>query len=321
MRWEDLDRPELATLRSLLDESAVANLATRVTGVVAEPGEAYLTLGAGTRAEADRRLVGMAYEGSERIGAGTAGEEHARQRGRPLAQGGVAVLSWPLLLEENAAGEFDAELGALGEALADAGIARGVVGNADLTDPLAQGEVSDHRELVGALADRAGTVPCGEVSESLLADDPMAPFGVRLDEVAVRVGVERCATPASVVLVEASDLRRAAAFEGRGTPARMAAAWQGAFQRTDALVRQLLAGIDPARDAVVVVAPTTAPDEGLGVLGIRAPEMGPGLLTSGNTRRAGYVLLTDVAPTDRGAGRHPDGRDGDRGAPGGGHQR
>jgi hypothetical protein len=45
------------------------------------------------------------------------------------------------------------------------------------------------------------------------------------------------------------------------------------------------------------VAPSTQPTQGLGVLGIKAPELEPGYLTSGNTRRAGYVLLTDLTPT------------------------
>ena len=47
----------------------------------------------------------------------------------------------------------------------------------------------------------------------------------------------------------------------------------------------------------MVIAPTTSPDPGLGVLGIRAEEHPAGLLTSGNTRQAGYVLLTDLAPS------------------------
>ena len=45
------------------------------------------------------------------------------------------------------------------------------------------------------------------------------------------------------------------------------------------------------------MAPTTQPTQGLGVLGIKATELEPGYLTSGNTRRAGYVLLTDLAPS------------------------
>lgn len=297
LRWDDLDRPEVPTLRALLDDSAVANLATRVTRVVAEPGEAYLTLGAGTRAVAPPLLAGLAYEGDEPIGLGTAAEEYARQQGRALREGGVAVLSWPLLLQRNAAAEFDATLGALGQALADASVHRGVVGNADADDPLETEEPTRRRELVAALADQSGSVPCGAVGPDLLEEDPTAPFGVRLDQDAVVAGVARCSTAGSVVLVEASDLRRATAFQDRTAAPLADAARSEALARTDALVAALLTHLDPERDAVVVVAPTTDPEPGLGVLGIRAEELPAGLLTSGSTRRAGYVLLTDLAPS------------------------
>jgi hypothetical protein len=100
-----------------------------------------------------------------------------------------------------------------------------------------------------------------------------------------------------VVLVEASDLRRAAAFRPRAAPARADAAWALALESTDRLVGALLDRLDPEVDAVVVIAPTTSPERGLGVFGIRAVEHPPGLLTSANTRQSGYVLLTDVAPT------------------------
>lgn len=297
LTWNDLDRPQVPTLRGLLEESAVANLATRVTRVVAEPGEAYLSLGAGTRAVAPPLLAGLAFDGDEPIGVGTAAEEHARQRGRALREGGVTVLSWPLLLQENAAAEFDATLGALGQALADASVDRGVVGNADAHDPLAVEEPTRRRELAAALADLSGSVPCGAVSSDLLEEDPDAPFGVRLDLDAVIAGVARCSTARSVVLVEASDLRRATAVQDHTTAPLAEAARGEALARTDALVGALLADIDPRRDAVVVVAPTTDPDPGLGVLGIRAKELPAGLLTSGSTRRPGYVLLTDLAPS------------------------
>ena len=47
LTWKDMEAPELGNLRALLDQSAIANVATRVTSVVSEPGEAYLTLGTG----------------------------------------------------------------------------------------------------------------------------------------------------------------------------------------------------------------------------------------------------------------------------------
>ncbi len=295
LTWKDVDSPALPTLRALLDDSAVANLATRVTSVVSAPGEAYLTLGTGTRAVAPKELAGLSFRADEGFGVSTAADEHARQQGVPT-NAEVVSLGWTLITEANEGAEFGGSIGGLGQALADAGVGRGVVANADGADPVVPGEPI-HREAALALADAVGTVDCGEVSSALLTSDDTAPFGVRLDQEGVVAAVRRCSTPRSVVLVEASDLRRALAFRPRATTDLGAAARTSALAATDRLLRALLGQLDLDRDAVVVVAPSTLPDPGLGVVGISAPEVPAGYLTSGNTRRTGYLLLTDVAPS------------------------
>lgn len=295
LTWKDVQDEDLPHLEALLEQSAVANVATRVTRVVAEPGEAYLTLGAGTRAVADKEVAGLVFQADEGFGPGSAADEHARQHG-VSAGADVLSLAWALLADENDDAEFGGTIGALGQALADDGVQRGVVANADGADPLVAGEPI-HREAALALADEVGAVPCGQVSTVLLASDDTAPFGVRLDPAAVLEAADRCREGRSVVLVEASDLRRALAFRTRATSALADAARRRALAHTDELVGALLEDVDPERDAVVVLAPSTQPAPGLGVVGIRSPEHPPGLLTSGSTRREGYVVLTDLAPT------------------------
>jgi hypothetical protein len=295
LTWKDIEEPELANLRALLDRSAIANVATRVTSVVSEPGEAYLTLGTGTRAVAPREVAGLSFQADETFGTTTAGEEYARQTGQPT-DAEVVSLGWTLLGAANEGAEFGGTIGALGQALEDSGVERGVVANADGADPLVPGDPI-HREAALALADATGATACGQVGPVLLETDDTAPFGVRLDQDAVVEAFDRCSTPGSVVLVEASDLRRALAFRPRATPELADEARRRALVSTDALAGAILDELDPARDAVVVVAPTTQPTQGLGVLGIKAAELEPGYLTSGNTRRAGYVLLTDLAPS------------------------
>lgn len=295
LTWKDLDSPVLPNLRALLDGSAVGNLATRVTNVVAEPGEAYLTLGTGTRAVAPDEVAGLAFQGDEPFGVGTAADEYARQHGGST-DADVVALGWPLLVAGNDGAEFGGAIGALGEALADAGVDRGVVANADGANPLLPGE-QVHREAALALADGSGATPCGRVSAELLVADAAAPFGVRLSRRAVLNAVDVCSTPGSVVLVEASDLRRAVAFGPTATEELADAARQVALAATDELVAAIVDRLDRERDAIVVVAPSTMPDPGLGVVGIRSAEHPPGLLTSGNTRRPGYLVLTDLTPT------------------------
>lgn len=295
LTWKDVDAARTPTLDSFVEGAAVANLSTRVTRLVAEPGEAYLTLGTGTRAVLPASVAAPSYDRSERFGTGTAGEEHARQHGD--ARGAeVITLSWSSLEQANDAAEFDGVIGGLGQLLAEAGVDRGVIANADGVDPLLPLE-PPHREAAVALADDTGAVPCGEVGPSLLEAAPAWPFGVRLDADAVVRALDRCSSPRSVVLVEASDLRREQAYRDRTSGEQGDALRGAALAASDRLLAAVLERVDLDRDAVVVVAPTTKPDTGLGILAIRAPEHPRGLLTSGNTRRAGYVLLTDVAPS------------------------
>lgn len=295
LRWIDVQRRPEGALRQLLEESAVANLATRVRGGLTTPGDGYTTLGAGTRAVAPRAPAAAVYDVGAPFGAGTVREEHARQQGVDLPEG-VASLGWEPIVRANARTEFDATAGALGQALADQGVDRGVVGNAGVRDVRA-GTAPSAGEVALSLADRTGGVPCGTVGADLVDADDAGPFGVRVDVARTVAEVQRCSTPGSVVVVEASDVRRASSFAQQAAGPQAHAAREHALEVTDELVAELLAGLDPTRDSVVVVAPTTGNVRGLGVIAVRSPRVEPGLLTSGNTRRAGYLLIADVAPT------------------------
>ena len=151
----------------------------------------------------------------------------------------MVSLGWTLLGEANEGAEFGGTIGALGQALEDASVERGVVANADGADPLVPGEPI-HREAALALADATGATACGQVGPVLLETDDAAPFGVRLDQAAVLEAFDRCSTPGSVVLVEASDLRRALAFRPRATPELADEARRRALASTDALAGAIL---------------------------------------------------------------------------------
>lgn len=295
LTWEDVHDNDLPVLRSLLDDSAVANVSLRVARLATPAAEGYATLGAGTRAVANRETAGMAFGPEELFGEGTAAEEAARQLGAPV-DADVMSLSWRQLRSQNRGSEYDAELGTLGDALAEAGVDRGVIGNADGDDLLASDNALN-REVALALADLDGVVPCGDVTRKILADAVAAPFGHQLDHARVVETFRRCSTARSVVLVEASDLRRADAYVRRLSSEREAEVRDAALRRTDELAGLLLAELDPERDAVVVLAPSVASDPRLTVLGIRAEEYPPGLLVSGSTRQDGHVVLADVTPT------------------------
>ena len=80
--------------------------------------------------------------------------------------------------------------------------------------------------------------------------------------------------------------------------ARAARCSSGCWRGVDALVGRLLQRVDPAHDAVLVVAPSQRGGPGrLTVASLRAPGMKPGLAVSSWTRHSGVVSIVDIGPT------------------------
>lgn len=311
--WADVRDGRLPTLAGLVDEAAVADLSTRIGRRGASTTDAYLSIGAGTRAVAPNVDVAVALDPDETYG-GLRTEDILRRRlGR--VPSGVAYLPVGAAIDRNQASRFGAEPGRLGDLLAAAGVRRAVVANADA----AEGFVSDEPPPDGAYARGAATalmgsdgiVPEGTVGRTLLREDPRAPFGRRLDHDAVLAAFDDAWTRPgrAVVLVEASDLSRASGYVARATPEQGTVLRADVLRSSDALLAALLARTDPARDAVLVlspVAPAASPE--LAVALLQAPGVDAGLLRSATTRRDGYVQLADVAPTILGllGEDHPD---------------
>jgi hypothetical protein len=88
------------------------------------------------------------------------------------------------------------------------------------------------------------------------------------------------------------------AYRGFLSGSAKVAELNGLLQRFDALVGELLAEVDPARDAVMIVGPTPLNGTArLTMATLRAPGLDPGLLVSAYTRHSGLVSIVDVAPT------------------------
>ncbi len=293
LTWDGLRSTDTPHLRSFLDRAAVASMSTRTVGPRTDPSGAYLTIGAGNRADSlDPLTAGEAADVGESTPSGSAADVYRRRTGiTPTGQ--VVVLSVAEQQARNQSLLYGAVPGAFGTALVRAGHHVGVVGNADET--LNDGT---HREVALGAMGRTGQVTAGEVSSSLLVADDAAPFGVRTDPAAVRTSVAGSWADADVLLVEMSDLERAEEARAQSTPAQGDAQFRRALRASDRLFGQLMDTVDPARDLVVVVGPT-APlsSEQLTVFGMRGPGIERGWARSPTTRRAGFMTLTDVAPT------------------------
>jgi hypothetical protein len=298
--WDHVSAADLPNLDRFVDEAAIADMATRIGRRNATSTDAYLTMGAGTRAVAPAMDTAVALDPDETYGGVPSAELLERRLGE--VPDGVAYLAIGAAIDANDRSAFGAEVGTLGDALDEAGVDRAVIANADAVE----GFVSEDPPPEGSYARGAstmligsdGVVPGGTVSRALLEDDPAAAFGWRLDHDKVVDAFEQSWHDDSVVLVEASDLSRVAAYGSRADSAQRRALRDRAMTDADRLLGELLERTDPERDAVIVLSPVSpSASPALGVVALRAPGVDTGLLQSATTRRDGYVQLADVAPT------------------------
>jgi hypothetical protein len=300
--WADVRGADLPRLDGFVRSAAIADMSTRIGRRPATLADAYLSLGAGTRAVAPAVDPGVALGPDERFGGAPAADVVARRLG-PVPPG-IAYLGIGPATDANADSAFGAEVGSLGDRLAAARVDRAVVANGDA----GEGNLDPHRPPGSAYGRSAaamlmgadGVVPDGEVGRTLLTADPTAPFGRRLDRARVLRAVDEAwdGGGRSVVLVEASDLSRAAAYRPEAGAGPRRDMRDRALADADALLGDLLTRVDPAHDAVIVLSPVAPPGEPfLGIAAVQAPGVHGGLLQSATTRRAGYVQLADVAPT------------------------
>ena len=302
--WDDITPETTPALDAFVRRAAIAGLSTRVDERTTPLGDGYATIGAGTRTVSVSDATQGGLMADEPFGAATAGDAYTQRTGR-VPDGPIVQTAIVGLLGANASRDYDADVGALADALADARIDRSVIANADGEEPDAARSTVDvtpsparQREAVLGLMDHEGRVSGGRVDRGLLTADPTAPFGVRLDDAVVAAAFADAWTGRTVTLVEGSDLVRLARYRPYVTDAEYARLRSATLRRTDRAFAARLAEVDLDRDVVMVVGPAHDPSGvTLTPLAIRGPGFTPGLLRSATTRRDGFVQIQDIAPT------------------------
>jgi len=291
LTWAEITETATPNLYAVLQDSVIADLSVRSVSRDTSATDGYTTLNAGTRSEGTPE-GSVAYKSPE----GTLGSQFALQTGTLPTQGEVFNLGLVSTLRVNNSLLFGAEVGALGTALKQAGVKRAVIANGDHADGL--GQMTIGREASLGLMDSQGIIDSGAVGRELLEDDARFPFGVRYNNQAVARFMTSFSKPNSVLLVEASDMVRAEDAKPLATPQQQLVIRSQAIRHSDELLGRLLAKIDRRSTAVLIVAPNAVDDgSSLTVIGVHSPEAKPGLLSSGTTRRAGFVQTVDIAPT------------------------
>lgn len=295
--WNDVGTGAMPNLDRLLAGGAVAAMSVRTLAGGPSSSEGYATLGAGARVRASA-LGGDALDADAPREFGTAAQALQRRTGvRPT--GDVVVVGAPAVNRLNDGRHLPSRPGALGDALAAAGLRTAVIGNADVPLPLG-GRPAQLRPAAIALMGSNGSVDGGVVGPELLADDESAAsaaYGIRADPAAILSALDTALSGADVVLVDPGDMDRAAEFTAQASPAAAALARREAVASTDRLLGQAVRRAGP--DTLVLVVSVVPPGDEwhLTPMVASGPGVQRGYLHSLATRRLGVVTLTDVAPT------------------------
>lgn len=277
--WTDIDESQPAAILEAAAAGATASMSVRTIVSRTTYASGFATMGAGARVDAGD-LVGA----SDRL---TPGENLRGERAS-----GVEVLED---LAEVAG--YGAEPGALGEVLEGTVAA---IGNGDLGRP-PPAPVGPGRWVLLAAMDRDGRVDEAAVGPNLLEEDPNSVWGVRTDMTVLEDAVDAALRrPCSATFIDQGDLIRAE----QGTLAEageLGPRWDEALASADDTVALVTEHLDPQRDLLLIVSPTspaTEDDTHLGVA-IAVGDAFPAGTTmeSASTRRRGIVTLPDVAPT------------------------
>jgi hypothetical protein len=294
--WERVRETKPPALLGLLRRGAVASMSLRTIGPTTTAAEAYVSVSTGNRGGIDELTGGLALPPQASFEGDTAEQVFERRCGCRARNAAVLQLGMPQITKRNDGYLYGAEPGAMGTALREARHPTAVVANADQEF----GTVIDsvHREAALAMVDEQGRVPFGSVAPTLVRKDPTAPFGVRMDEEATAGAVHAAWKGADVVLLEMSDLSRVEAYTTLASDAAIEAERAVAMKRADELLERVLRDVDLARDLVIVFGPTgPRPGAQLSIAAIAGAGVEPGLARSPTTRRAGFVTLSDIAPT------------------------
>lgn len=306
LKWSDVD-PEVApAIDRLAERGAVGNInlrnRTRIEGR-ASPLQGALVFSSGSWAAADR-LAPQPHDVDEYYEGGTAFDAYERITGEDATGYDVVFLGLPRTVRLNeGADALAVRLGALGQAIRDAGGATAAIGNSDAGFEVRG--VWRNRPAAAVAMDESGRVAFGSVSTDLLVNDPDSPFGFATDLVAFAAEHDRAlgglgaAGGPSLVVLDAGDPHRAHEVAIDVSPAVAEYHRLAAVRTLDAVVA-LAADALPPGGTLMVVPQILAEEPGV-VTG-----MGPvivygegwsGYLSSSSTHRRGLVTNLDVPAT------------------------
>lgn len=305
LTWEDIVSGDMPETFELAEQGAVGDISTRAsarfTSNVTQV-HAALTLSASSPSASDAGAP-SAFSVSEHYEVGDVADAYERFMGRGVGASQVVFLGLPRIERANESQTLETEVGALGQAVHDAGGLTAALGNSDYGYEVRQTWQSRPAALVAM--DRQGLVDFGDVSSKMLIGDEDAPYGVTTDVEAMRFAFASAIREVAMdggpglVVVDPGDAERAQRFATDVADEVAEEHMRRANRKTDEIVGMVKAYMPS--DATLIVLSHIQP----------VPESGPvgfgpvivsgggwkGLITTPSTHRVGITPELDIAPT------------------------
>ena len=308
MTWDDIRTGPIPTIRGLARAGTLANMNLRSgpvgTGIgAATKGALLVSTGAGVTVDATSL---QADSVDEMLDAGVASDVFRRLSGVSPAGDQVVFLGVPRQLFANRDLSTPGAVGALGQAVRDAGGATVGVGDSD--PGLMLPEIARVRPAGIVAMDTRGRTMFGDVSAATLIGDPTRPFGVRSDarrllsaySKAMSSATRASRSGAILAIVDPGDLSRVAASASDASTAVVAAQHAAALRDLDRIVSRVSAALGP-QDTIMIVS-LAAPEiegetPGLVPAVLKGPGLSGGLAQASSTHRPGVVTFMDLGVT------------------------
>ncbi len=287
-----------------LTETGSIGLMNGRTAKSQQPEHAYVTIGAGTRAQGLTE-AGYAFNSLEHFEGAKAFLVYMRNTNEPAPSAENIVNPYiSAIIRANMDLSYEIVPGALGEALHRAGKRTAVFGNSDALD-------KPCRYAASIAMDRRGLVDMGDVGRSVTLEKADFPGGIVSDVTRLSEGIRGALghgdsgfRKADFIVVEFGDTARVERLwlSGTITADAYSRARREALAAADALIAAILESVSLTDSVLMVVVPTPSQEaagEGhlLTPVVVAGKGFSKGILTSQATRRRGLVTNTDIAAT------------------------
>ncbi|ABB14790.1 hypothetical protein [Carboxydothermus hydrogenoformans] len=255
---------------------------------------AYLTIGSGAhlRGGETGRLAfnyGEQYDGQEGFAL------YRTFFGKEPSGEAVVNLGAVEAERESSSLKYPFKIGLIGEELKKRGLKTLVVGNADAGKEY-------FREITLLTMDKTGVTPLGLVNREVLKKDQDFPGGLRSDYDKIYTFVTDNWRSSDLVVIETGDIARVDYFKNLLFDREIKRQKTKVFKEVDAFLGKILSKLNPKKDALIIFTPYPSRDmlakkDYLGFAVAWGRGFGPGLLTSGTTKRPGLITNLDLTAT------------------------